>query len=262
MHALAITPIPAFVDNYIWALHDRRVAVVVDPGDAAAVKAFLGQQGLVLAGILVTHHHWDHVNGIAALTDEWPGIPVWGPAHETIPCRTHALQQGDTITLPIGVRLGVLELPGHTLGHIGYFCEDFGGDGPLVLCGDTLFSSGCGRLFEGTAEQMHASLCLLARLPDETRVYCTHEYTLANLRFAAAVEPGNQAIAERIHQVQTLRASALPSLPSIMGLERRVNPFLRTEVPAVIQAVAQNCGLDPAGSVDTFARLRAWKDRF
>lgn len=262
MHSLAITPIPAFVDNYIWALHDQRVAVVVDPGDAKPVQAFLEQHNLALAGILVTHHHWDHINGIVALTEEWPGIPVWGPARENIPGRTLALQQDDVITLPIGVRLSVLDLPGHTLGHIGYFCADFDGSGPLVLCGDTLFSSGCGRLFEGTPEQMHASLGLLARLPAETRICCTHEYTLSNLKFAAAVEPGNRAVTERIRQVEALRASAQPSLPSTLALERQVNPFLRTDEPAVIQAVTQNCGLSPAGSADTFAKLRSWKDRF
>ena len=188
-----------------------------------------------------------------------PGV---GPAQETIPHRTQALRQGDTVTLPLGVRLSVLDLPGHTLGHIGYFFEDFAGLGPVVLCGDTLFSSGCGRLFEGTPEQMHASLGLLARLPAQTRIYCTHEYTLSNLKFAVTVEPGNSAVADRVRQVEQLRAAGQPSLPSTLGLELQVNPFLRTDQPTVIQAVAQNCGLSPAGPTDTFARLRAWKDRF
>lgn len=257
-----ITPIPAFVDNYIWALHDAAVAVVVDPGDARPVQAFLASQGLKLAGILVTHHHWDHVNGIEALLAEWPGIPVWGPAQETIPQRSHALSQGDSLTLPLGVRLEVMELPGHTLGHIGYFCADLAGSGPVVFCGDTLFSSGCGRLFEGTPEQMYDSLSRLAALPAQTRVCCTHEYTRANLAFAAAVEPDNAAISARIQQVDSLRAQGKPSLPSTLALELQVNPFLRSSDPTVISAVSQNCGVSPADSVDTFAKLRLWKDRF
>ena len=262
MSTPVITPIPAFVDNYIWTLHDGGVAVVVDPGDAKPVQAFLEQHDLSLAGILVTHHHPDHINGIATLAADWPGIPVWGPARENIPLRTHALKQGDTLTLPLGVRLEVLDLPGRTLGHIGYYCADFAGTGPVVFCGDTLFSSGCGRLFEGTAEQLHASLGLLAELPAQTRICCTHEYTRANLAFAAAVEPDNAAVSERIRQVDSLRAEGKPSLPSTLALERQVNPFLRVREPAVIQSVTQNCGLIPAGPEDTFAKLRSWKDRF
>lgn len=258
----AITPIPAFNDNYIWALHDDSVAIVVDPGDAAPVQAFLAQHGLSLAGILATHHHWDHVNGIQALLAEWPGIPVWGPAHENIPQRTHALGQGDRVTLPFGAHFEVMDLPGHTLGHIGYYCADFAGSGPVVFCGDTLFSSGCGRLFEGTADQMYHSLARLAALPAQTRIYCTHEYTRSNLSFACAVEPGNPAIQARIEQVEHLRANGQPSLPSTLALELQVNPFLRTSDPQVMRAVSQNCGTSPATPVETFAKLRSWKDRF
>lgn len=262
MQRLTITPIPAFSDNYIWCLHDTRIAIVVDPGDAAPVKAFMADHALTLAGILVTHHHWDHVNGINSLLDEWPGIPVWGPASETIPARTTALAGGETLTLPLGIKVQVIPVPGHTLGHIAYFAASCGEIGPVLLCGDTLFSSGCGRLFEGTPEQMHHSLSQLAALPPETGVYCTHEYTESNLRFASAVEPGNPAIAARVSDVNALRAEGKPSLPSSIGLELQVNPFLRVSHPDVMAAVARNCGTNPASAGDTFAKLRQWKDRF
>ena len=262
MQTLAISAIPAFVDNYIWCLHDERLAIVVDPGDAAPVQAFLQNRGLDLGGILVTHHHWDHVNGINTLTEIWPGIPVWGPANENIPGRTQPMKGGDHVLLPIGVRLDVLDLPGHTLGHVGYYCENFGASGAAVFCGDTLFSSGCGRLFEGTAEQMYQSLSLLGGLPLSTKVYCTHEYTQSNLRFAQAVEPDNQDIQQRISEVEQLRQAGLASVPSTIELELRVNPFVRTNQIAVKDAIMRNCGIHPAGDMDTFAKLRLWKDRF
>ena len=235
---------------------------MVDPGDAGPVRAFLQQHNLMLKGILVTHHHWDHVGGIDTLVKEYPGIPVWGPANEQIPCRTVALKHGDSVSLPFGVRLEVLEVPGHTLGHIAYYCEDCAGTGPILLSGDTLFSSGCGRLFEGTAEQMHHSLGLFKRLPGATRIYCTHEYTLSNLRFALAVEPDNPDILDRQHQVEELRAQERPSLPTNLSLELRVNPFLRADKPSVRSAVSRNCGSGPSGEVDIFAKLRSWKDHF
>ncbi len=262
MQTLAISAIPAFVDNYIWCLHDERLAIVVDPGDAGPVQAFLEQHRLDLGGILVTHHHWDHVNGITTLTEQWPGIPVWGPATEQIPGRTEALRHGDQVMLPIGAKLDVLGLPGHTLGHIGYYCDHFGSQGPIVLCGDTLFSSGCGRLFEGTPEQMHTSLSLLASLPPKTGVFCTHEYTQANLKFAMVVEPENADIQSRNGQVIKLREYGIPTLPTTIELEQAVNPFIRVNKPSVRDSVAQNCGVCPAGDLDTFAKLRQWKDRF
>lgn len=262
MQHLTIRPIPAFSDNYIWCLHDTRIAVVVDPGDATPVRAFMADHSLSLAGILVTHHHWDHVNGINRLLEEWPGIPVWGPANETIPARTIPLSGGEAFTLPLGVNIQVIPVPGHTLGHIAYFVADYGHLGPVLLCGDTLFSSGCGRLFEGTPQQMYQSLCQLAALPAETGVYCTHEYTESNLRFATAVEPGNPAIADRAREVKDLRVKGKPSLPSRIGLELQVNPFLRVSHPDVIAAVARNCGVNPVNTEDTFAKLREWKDRF
>ena len=270
MSRLQIHPIPAFTDNYIWCLHDQQQAVVVDPGDAVPVRHYLQQQGLSLAGILVTHHHPDHVAGINTLVEQWPGITVWGPAQERIPAMTQPLKQGDSVTLPLELQLSVMEVPGHTLGHIAYFCEKLDAQdsssqstkSPVLFCGDTLFSSGCGRLFEGTPEQMFASLGLFRRLPAETRVYCTHEYTLSNLKFALAVEPDNADIQQRQADVEKLRAAHRPSLPSNLGLERLVNPFLRTDQTDVVEAVIRNCGARPASEVQTFAKLRAWKDHF
>ncbi|HEX4937256.1 MAG TPA: hydroxyacylglutathione hydrolase [Candidatus Kapabacteria bacterium] len=261
MSNLHIHPISAFSDNYIWCLHNQQLAVVVDPGDAGPVQRYLQQQGLQLAGILVTHHHPDHIAGINTLVEHWPGIPVWGPAQEHIPARTQALQQGNRVQLPLGLELQVLDVPGHTLGHIAYFGTG-ASTGPVLFCGDTLFSSGCGRLFEGTPEQMFHSLGLFRRLPGETRVFCTHEYTLSNLKFALAVEPDNMDIQQRKTAVEQLRADHLPSLPSTLALELKVNPFLRTDQAPVIEAVSRNCGARPASEAQTFARLRAWKDHF
>ena len=261
MSNLHIHPIPAFSDNYIWCLHNQQLAVVVDPGDAGPVQRYLQQQGLQLAGILVTHHHPDHIAGINTLVENWPGIPVWGPAQERIPALTQPLQQGDRIKPPVGPELDVIEVPGHTLGHIAYYSAN-DGTGPVLFCGDTLFSSGCGRLFEGTPEQMFHSLGLFRRLPAATRIFCTHEYTLSNLKFALAVEPDNQDIQQRKADVEQLRAGQLPSLPSTLALELKVNPFLRTDQADVIEAVSRNCGARPASEAQTFARLRAWKDHF
>ncbi len=191
-----IIPIPAFADNYIWLLRDGRSAVVVDPGDATPVLAYLERAGLTLTAILATHHHNDHVGGIPALRERYP-VPVFGPARESIPARTQALSEGDVFEVPgLPVTLRTLDIPGHTAGHIALFGEVAGA--PSVFCGDTLFAAGCGRLFEGTPSQMWASLSALARLPDATNVYCGHEYTLANLRFALAVEPDNAALAARL----------------------------------------------------------------
>ncbi|MEE2731935.1 MAG: hydroxyacylglutathione hydrolase [Pseudomonadota bacterium] len=258
---LTLHPIPAFTDNYIWCIHDNQSAYVVDPGQAEPVLEYLRDRSLALKGILITHHHWDHVSGIEPLLQAFSGIPVWGPANETIPGRTHDLHQGDTLSLDWGLEFRVLEVPGHTSGHIAFYSEH-SPLGPLLFCGDTLFSSGCGRLFEGTPEQMHHSLQALAALPGTTQVCCTHEYTTANLAFAKAVEPGNQAIQERAQAVARLRAQNLPSLPSTIQLERQVNPFLRVREPAVLESLRQNCGGLPANEVESFATLRQWKDNF
>jgi len=255
---LSITPIPAFTDNYFWLLDRGGAAVVVDPGDAAPVERALADRRLALAAILVTHHHFDHIGGLKALTARHP-VPVYGPAAEqrTIGSLTHVLKEGDRVRLdPLDLDLEVWEVPGHTLGHIAYVGKEF------VLCGDTLFSAGCGRLFEGTADQLHRSLGRLAALPPATRVYCTHEYTLANLAFAVAVEPDNAAVREEIERVRRLRARGEPSLPSTIGHERQINPFLRVDDPAVVVAVQRQSGIGPSSPGEIFAALRRWKDGF
>lgn len=257
--ALTITPIPAFSDNYLWLMVRGTRAVIVDPGDAAPVLDALRTRGLALSAILVTHHHPDHIAGIPALLAQFPGLPVYGPAAEarSIRALTHELREGDRVTLPdLGLSLSVWEVPGHTLGHIAYVADDF------VLCGDTLFSAGCGRLFEGTAEQLHRSLARLAALPEQTAVYCTHEYTLSNLAFARAVEPGSPVVAAEIERVQALRAQGRPSLPSSIGHERKINPFLRLTENSVRAALQQQAASDLSSEIKLFAALRRWKDVF
>jgi hydroxyacylglutathione hydrolase len=257
--SLSITPIPAFTDNYFWLLARGGRAAIVDPGDAAPVRRALEQRGLALDAILVTHHHLDHIGGLPALTQAF-AVPVYGPAAEAIRGVTQPLREGDRVRLDaLDVSFTVMEVPGHTRGHIAYVAE---GPSAFVLCGDTLFSAGCGRLFEGTAQQLHRSLSRLAALPDSTRVYCTHEYTLANLRFAAAVEPDSPAVAAEIARVRGLRDANEPTLPSTIGHERRINPFLRAADPAVAAAAARHAGHALADEAEVFAALRQWKDGF
>ena len=250
--------LPAFADNYIWMLHDGARAVVVDPGDASPVLEALDQMNLELAAILVTHHHADHVGGVDALRPRLSG-PVWGPASERIPPPFQPLAQGDRLEV-LGLQFEVFDVPGHTAGHIAYVQRQ-AAQAPLLFCGDTLFSAGCGRLFEGTPAQMHQSLSQLSALPGDTRVCCTHEYTLSNLRFAAAVEPGNAAIARHTAHCQDLRGRHLPTLPSTIALERQINPFLRCSEPAVM-ASAQAQGATHSDAVSILAALREWKNRF
>lgn len=257
---MKISPIPAFTDNYIWQINNDQEAFVVDPGDAKPVIAFLDENNLKLAGILVTHHHWDHTGGIKDLLEEWPGLPVYGPENDAIAEITHALKDGDTISV-LGEHFQIIEVPGHTADHIAYYNEQ-PKDHDILFCGDTLFSSGCGRLFEGTAAQMYESLAKLKSLPAETLVYCTHEYTEANLNFAQAVEPNNQDIKARIAQVQTLRANNEPSVPTTLGLELRVNPFLRWSAPEVIEQASNQSDTPVNEPVEVFAAIRSWKDRF
>jgi len=257
---ITIIPIPAFADNYIWTLREGSNAVVVDPGDAKPVQAWLDREGVALTAILATHHHNDHVGGVPALVARY-AVPVFGPAHESIPNRTRGLREGDEVDVPgLPLRMRVMDIPGHTAGHIAFF-GDVGGV-PSVFCGDTLFAAGCGRVFEGTADEMWASLSALAALPPETRVYCGHEYTLANIRFALAVEPDNSALWDRQAREQEKRDRGEPTLPSTIGLERLTNPFLRAPVPAVRQAAGAHAGAALSSDVDSFAALRAWKNAF
>jgi len=249
-----LLPLPAFADNYIWLLHNGRQAWVVDPGDAGPVLKALDDLQLSLAGILVTHHHPDHVGGLSALRPVLQG-PVYGPARESIPQPFTPLRDGEVIDV-MGLQFRVLDVPGHTAGHIAY-AQQGAAERPLLFCGDTLFSAGCGRLFEGTPAQMAASLALLAALPGDTQVCCTHEYTLSNLKFAAAVEPGNTDVLNYTRHCQALREAGLPTLPSEMALELRINPFLRCSEPAVVAAVGNE-----EGAVAVLAALREWKNRF
>ena len=240
---------------------DAGAALVVDPGDAAPVLRACAANDLDLAGILVTHHHHDHVGGIAELCAQ-RALPVWGPADEDIPQRTHAVRDGDEVRVPgIGLEFRVIAVPGHTLGHVAYYAEPAGA-APLLLCGDTLFAAGCGRLFEGTPQQMHASLQRLAALPDATQVYCAHEYTLSNLQFAAQVEPGNAELRAWTAACVRRREAGQPTLPSSIGQERRVNPFLRVDAPEVRASLQAHSGRAARDSVDAFASLRQWKNDF
>jgi hydroxyacylglutathione hydrolase len=256
---MKLIPLPAFQDNYLWVLHDGHRALVVDPGDAQPVLSFLQRDGLQLEAILVTHHHPDHIGGLDTLR-EATGAKVYGPARERIPEPLARLGEGDAITA-LGLRFEVLDVPGHTSGHIAYYCPDVDRS-PLLFCGDTLFSGGCGRLFEGTPAQMLASLDKLGALPGATRVCCTHEYTLANLKFARAVEPGNLELINYSQRCEELRARNLPTLPSTIEQEKGINPFLRTRLPGVAQAARGHDAATPPDDVGVFATIRQWKNEF
>ncbi len=253
---MEIFPIPAFRDNYIWTMVQDGNAVCVDPGDAAPVQAFLAQHGLTLCGVINTHHHWDHTGGNAVLINR-TSLPLYGPKHEKIEGLTHKLSEGDTISIAdIGLQLHVLDIPGHTAGHIALYNDD------LLFCGDTLFAAGCGRLFEGTPEQMSASLDKLAALNKNTKIYCGHEYTLANIAFAKAVEPDNKNLTEREKREAAKRENGLPTLPSTIGEELDTNPFLRCTEPAVIHAAEKYAGKSLTNKIAVFAALREWKNNF
>ena len=255
---MKLLPLPALTDNYIWMLHDGQRALVVDPGEAYPVKRALEEAGLQLQAILITHHHHDHIDGVPELIAE-TGAVAYGPGRENIPEPFEPLVGGDSIQV-LGIRFQVLDVPGHTAGHIAYFAEPTG-QGPLLFCGDTLFSAGCGRLFEGTPAQMLASLDQLAALPANTRVCCTHEYTLSNLRFARAVEPDNPDLLQHTRHCEALRASKLPTLPSSMELELAINPFLRSRQDSVVRSV-HSFDASATGETQVFAALREWKNQF
>jgi hydroxyacylglutathione hydrolase len=256
-----IVPVRAFKDNYVWTLRgtvgdSARYAAVVDPGEARPVLDYLAREKLELVAILATHHHADHVGGISELVQKYP-VPVYGPRNEPIASVTRPVSGGDQVTIPqLGVSFSVLDIPGHTRAHIAYY-----GAGAL-FCGDTLFACGCGRLFEGTAEQMYASLEKLRALPDETKVYCGHEYTLANISFAQAVEPDNPALAAREQRDRRLREAGKPTLPSTLRDEKATNPFLRSREPAVVESANKYLGTRVSDPVRVFAAIRDWKNKF
>lgn len=258
----AIHPIPAFTDNYIWVMTDAsgENACVVDPGDAAPVLDYLASNKLNLTDILITHHHPDHTGGLKRLIERYAPRVV-GPKPSRIPGITDYAGEGDTVTL-FGTILSVMEVPGHTLDHIAFYGTGEDARGPILFCGDTLFAAGCGRLFEGTPEVMHASLSKFMALPGNTAVYCTHEYTLANLRFALAADPENDTLKNRVQSEQEKRERKLPTLPSSIELELQTNPFLRCSKPALRASAEQQLQHAVTDEVEVFAALRRWKDNF
>ena len=256
MNATEIVPVRAFQDNYIWVLQRGSNAAVVDPGDAKPVLEYLRARNLTLSAILNTHHHADHVGGNAELLRE-RRVPVYGPYEDRIGTVTHRLREGDRFTLEdFGIEFSVLEIPAHTRSHIAFE------GGGILFCGDTLFACGCGRLFEGTPQQMHASLAKLARLPDSTRVYCGHEYTLANIRFAQNVEPSNPELTKWEHAARASLASGKPTLPSTIAQEKTANPFLRCDQPEVIATASKHAGRPLTDPVSVLGAIRDWKNNF
>ena len=254
-----LLPLPAFSDNYIWLLQHQGLALVVDPGESTPVSHWLKENNHRLDCILVTHHHGDHTGGVSALQREW-GAKVYGPANEKLGFKYQAMAQGSELSWQ-GLNFRTIDVPGHTAGHVAYYAEP-ADQTPLLFCGDTLFSGGCGRLFEGTAEQMLQSMDKLAALPSTTRVCCAHEYTMSNLKFANAVEPDNFILKNYISHCELLRSQNLPTLPAELGNELQINPFLRTREPSVINAVKKIAPQVNDNEAQIFAQLRIWKNEY
>lgn len=256
---LNIHPLPAFKDNYIWVIHNQNYAAVVDPGTAFPVIEYLQFKKLQLSAILITHHHHDHTGGVADLLELFQ-VPIYGPGNEFIVTVTHPTQEGEQINLQeLSLNLTVLNTPGHTQGHIAYYGSN---PMPMVFCGDTLFSCGCGRIFEGTPQQMYQSLQKLSQLPDDTLVYCTHEYTLNNIRFARIVDPNNPKLLELEMTAQKLRNQNIPTIPTPLMLEKAVNPFLRCDQQEVVNSARNHSAKSLLDPVSVFAVLREWKNNF
>lgn len=256
---LNVHPIHAFRDNYIWVIHNQNFAAVIDPGTASPVIEYLQSKKLQLCAILITHHHHDHTGGNAELLRSF-NVPVYGPLNESIATVSHPLSEGDYVNLEeISLNLRVLDIPGHTRGHIAYY-----GSNPfdLVFCGDTLFACGCGRIFEGTAQQMNESLQKLAQLPDDTLIFCTHEYTLGNIQFAKAVDPENARLIEFEIAAKELRNRNIPTVPTTLALEKKINPFLRCGQREIINSTQNYCEKPLSTLIEVFTVLREWKNNF
>ncbi|MDA9557229.1 hydroxyacylglutathione hydrolase [Vibrio sp.] len=261
---LEILPIPAFNDNYIWLLKKGQHCSVVDPGDATPVLNYLEQHQLTLDSILITHHHHDHTGGVATLLEHFPHLLVFAPKHDPIQGHHIALEKGDHLSI-LDEDFEVLDVKGHTLGHIAYFHSNNTNDHSIVFCGDTLFSAGCGRVFEGTMAEMKSALDTLASLPDSTLVYCTHEYTLSNIAFALAADPTNVTLQNYHQHALSLRKNNTPTLPTTIAKEKQINPFLRCSNPALISNLLSLQFIENDNTSDellVFTVLREWKNRF